>query len=418
MTSDPGNFTHYCPSSVHDNSRIIVGNGSTLPVLGRGSTTIHNSNHSFHLSNFLHTPNLIKNLISVRKFTKDNVCSIEFDSLGFSIKDLHIRKEILRSSSRGDLYPFHYDRPSHTPVALHISTDTNLWHQCLGHPGHQKLDRVLSIFSVPSINKSCHVCDACQKGCHVCLPFPNSSSKTYFPFQLVHCDLWTSPLPSFTRYKYYLVILDDFSRYLWTFPLRHKLDTFSTIQNFYSYVQTQFHIQIQSLQCDNGTEFNNNALRSFLTRHGTTYRLSCPYTSPQNGKVERSIHSINDVLHTLLFQAKLPPTFWVEALNTATYLINRRPSTPLQFATPYHILFDQEPDYTHLKVFGCLCYPNLSSTMPHKLSHRSTPCVFLGYPQDHKGYRCMSISTKKIIISCHVIFDESSFPFSAQKDTP
>lgn len=146
MTSDPGNFTHYCPSSVHDNSRIIVGNGSTLPVLGRGSTTIHNSNHSFHLTNVLHTPNLIKNLISVRKFTKDNVCSIEFDSLGFSIKDLHIRKEILRSSSHGDLYPFHYDRPSHTPVALHISTDTNLWHQRLGHPGHQKLDRVLSVF--------------------------------------------------------------------------------------------------------------------------------------------------------------------------------------------------------------------------------------------------------------------------------
>jgi hypothetical protein len=84
--------------------------------------------------------------------------------------------------------------------------------------------------------------------------------------------------------------------------------------------------------CDNGTKFDNNALRSFLTRHGTTYRLSCPYTSPQNGKAERSIRSINDVLRTLLFQAKLSPTFWVEALNTATYLINRRPSTPLQAA--------------------------------------------------------------------------------------
>jgi hypothetical protein len=160
MTSDTCNFTHYCPS-VHDNFCIIIGNGSTLSVLGCGSTTIHNSNHSFHLSNVLHTPNLIKNLISVRKFTKDNACSIEFDPLGFSIKDLHSRKEILRSSSRGDLYPFHSDRPSHTPVALHISTDTNLWHQRLGHPRHQKLDRVLSIFSVPRINKSCHVCDAC-----------------------------------------------------------------------------------------------------------------------------------------------------------------------------------------------------------------------------------------------------------------
>jgi hypothetical protein len=53
-------------------------------------------------------------------------------------------------------------------------------------------------------------------------------------FQLIHCDLWTSPITSISSYKYYLVILDDYSHYLWTFPLRLKSDTFSTLSNFFA----------------------------------------------------------------------------------------------------------------------------------------------------------------------------------------
>ena len=59
-------------------------------------------------------------------------------------------------------------------------------------------------------------------------------------FDLIHCDLWTSPIASVSGFKYYLLILDDCSHYLWTFPLRFKSDTFTTLANFFSYVRTQF----------------------------------------------------------------------------------------------------------------------------------------------------------------------------------
>jgi hypothetical protein len=65
-----------------------------------------------------------------------------------------------------------------------------------------------------------------------------------------------------------------------------------------------------------------------------------------------------------------------------------------------------------------MCYPNLSVTTPHKLSPRSTVCVFLGYPPSQKGYRCLDLSTRKIIISRHVVFDETHFLFVASKPRP
>jgi hypothetical protein len=69
------------------------------------------------------------------------------------------------------------------------------------------------------------------------------------------------------------------------------------------------------------------------------------------------------------------------------------------------------PDYSSLRVFGCLCYT--ASTMSHKLAPWSSACVFLRYSSHHKGYRCIDLSTQHILISLHVVFDESTFPFAS-----
>jgi hypothetical protein len=87
----------------------------------------------------------------------------------------------------------------------------------------------------------------------------------------------------------------------------------------------------------------------------------------------------------LLFQASLPTTYWAEALHTATHLLNCLPSKAVSHPTPYFALYGTTPTYDHLRMFGCACYPNTSATAPHKLSPRSTRCLFLGYSSDHKG---------------------------------
>jgi hypothetical protein len=205
---------------------------------------------------------------------------------------------------------------------------------------------------------------------------------------------------------------------VWTFPLRLKSVTFSTLTNFFAYVRTQFGVTIQGVQCDNGREFDNLNTRNFFSTHGVLLRMSCPYTSPQNGKAERIIRSINNVVHTLLFQASIPPTFWAAALGTATYLLNILPTKTLASGTPHFALLGKHPSYEHLRVFGCKCYPNLTPTTPHKLSPRSTLCVFLGYSPHHKGYLCLDCLSHRIIISRHVVFEETSFPFSEDPSSP
>jgi hypothetical protein len=115
----------------------------------------------------------------------------------------------------------------------------------------------------------------------------------------------------------------------------------------------------------------------------------------------------------LLIQASLPGRYWAEGLHTTVYLLNRLPTKTISAACPHVALFGNTPSYEHLRVFGCACYPNIATTVPHKLTPRSIRCVFLGYSADHKGYRCLDLSTNHLIVSRHVVFDEGSFPLSA-----
>ena len=148
--------------------------------------------------------------------------------------------------------------------------------------------------------------------------------------------------------------------------------------NFSNYVNAQFELSIKSFQCDHGGKFDSTLFHQFCAHRGISLQFSCPQTSSQNGKFERKIRSINNIIRTLLCHASLPPYFRPHTLNTVTYLFNILPSKILGNVTPTHLLYHKTPSYTHIRVFGCLCFFLISSSKIHK--PRSSPCVFLGYP--------------------------------------
>ena len=282
LASDAGNLTSL--SSNCNYNLVFVGNGSSIPVTQTGHKTLPSPNQPLHLNHVLVTLDIIKNLISVRKFTTDNDASIEFDRYGFSVKDSLTKQILLRCDSIGHLYPI-------TPadVAL-LSTQASLWHQRLGHPGPRALQSLISSHLI-SCNKNdmSLSCNACCLGKHTRLPFVSSNNNVTELFEIVHSDLWTSPIVSTSGIKYYILFLDNYSHFLWVYPLRNKADVFNKFLHFRAYVKTQFKREIQSFQCDHGGEFDNTQFHSLFDQNRIQFRFSCPQTSQQNGRSERMI---------------------------------------------------------------------------------------------------------------------------------
>lgn len=196
---------------------------------------------------------------------------MEFDPFGCPVKDLPTRTRIVKCNSFGPLYSLQL------PAFVLLASTASLWHQRLGHPGPEVLSRLVHPSTIRCTKRANnYLYHACQLGRHVRLPFPASSSCTLRPFELIHCDLWTSTTTSVSGYKYYLVILDDFSHYLWAFHLHLKSDTFPTLYVFFVYVCTQFGVTVQGIRCDNGTKSDNSSSCIFFLANGICLRMSYP----------------------------------------------------------------------------------------------------------------------------------------------
>ncbi|XP_074277246.1 uncharacterized protein LOC141600888 [Silene latifolia] len=166
---------------------------------------------------------------SVTQFTKDNNVSVEFDPFGFSVKDLQNGTTILRSDSNGELYPVSSESSSSSTAPGHslLTFSSDVWHSRLGHPGPNIL-QFLRRQSFISCNKGSHdnLCHSCQISKHKRLPFHDSTSATLAPFDIIHADLWTSPILSKSSHKYYLVLIDNFTQFVWVYPLIAKSEGF------------------------------------------------------------------------------------------------------------------------------------------------------------------------------------------------
>jgi hypothetical protein len=98
------------------------------------------------------------------------------------------------------------------PLALVASAST--WHQHLGHPSVDVLSKLSNDYSVICSRRTLVFYHACQLDHHTRMPFVSSNSCADNKFDLIHCDMWTSPIISIFGYKYYLIVLDDRSHFV------------------------------------------------------------------------------------------------------------------------------------------------------------------------------------------------------------
>ena len=100
----------------------------------------------------------------------------------------------------------------------------------------------------------------------------------------MHADLWgPAPVVSINAFRYYLVLVDDFTKFTWVYLLKHKSDTLTFFSQFRAMVETQFSLPIKALRSDCGGEFTSNQFNQFCASKGIIHQLSCPHTPQQNG---------------------------------------------------------------------------------------------------------------------------------------
>lgn len=127
-------------------------------------------------------------------------------------------------------------------MASHPASHT-LWHRRLGHPSSRVVSKLLSDngISVASCSIDNSVCDACQRGKNCRLPFSLSTRQTSVVFNLIHCDIWgPSPTPTASGFRYYIIFVDDYSRYTWLYPMKAKSDSVDCFKHFKSMGETLF----------------------------------------------------------------------------------------------------------------------------------------------------------------------------------
>ena len=133
------------------------------------------------------------------------------------------------------------------------------------------------------------------------------------------------------------MIVDDYSRFTQVLFLAHKDETFSAFIKFYKRVSNDKNITIISIKSDHGSEFDNHQFKNFCNEIGINHNFSVLRTPQQNRMVERMNRTLEEMVHTMLCESNLSQYFWVEAINTAYYILNRALIRPILKKTPYKL---------------------------------------------------------------------------------
>nr|GEX74583.1 hypothetical protein [Tanacetum cinerariifolium] len=240
------------------------------------------------------------------------------------VDDTHV---LLRTPKQQNMYTINlknvFPHKNLTCLIAKASVDEiMLWHKRLGHLNFKTMNKLVMsnlVKGLPSKSfKNDHSCVACLKG---------KQHKASF-------------------------VTDDFSRFSWTFFLKSKDETSRILRNFITEIENLKDLKVKIIKSDNRGEFRNKEINEFCSRKGIKREFSNARTPQQNGVAERRNKTLIEVAWTMLADAKLPVTFWPEAVNTACYVQNRVLVTKPHNKTPYELFDKRSPAIGFLRPFG------------------------------------------------------------------
>ncbi|CAI7878576.1 unnamed protein product [Closterium sp. NIES-53] len=278
--------------------------------------------------------------------------------------------------------------PASAPCSCRpLAHETLLWHHRLGHPSLPRLLGMASRALVSGLPRSlpplplgpAPTCVPCVEGRQRAAPHSYSFPPTEAPLQTLHMDVWgPARVRGQGHERYFLLVVDDYSRYTTVFPLRSKGE-------------------------------------------GIRLTFTLPASPQQNGIAERHIGMVMDVARTSMIRAAAPHFLWPFAVQYAAHQINLQPRVSLPETTPTLRWTGKVGDVSAFCVCGSQAF--VRDTTTDKLSSRAVPCVFLGFPPDAPGWQFYHPTSRRVLSSQDVTFDESVsyyrlFPYRTASPPP
>ncbi|CAI5512339.1 unnamed protein product, partial [Closterium sp. Naga37s-1] len=311
--------------------------------------------------------------------------------------------------------------PESAPCSCRLlSHETLLWHHRLGHPSLLRLRGMASRVLVSGLPRSLPplppgpgpTCVPCVEGRQRAAPHSSQFPPTEAPLQTLHMDVWgPARVRGQAHERYFLLVVDDYSRYTTVFPLRSKGDVTEVLIDWIRAARLQLRQSFGSdfpvlrLHSDRGGEFSSGLLRAYCRARGIRQTFTLPDSPQQNGIAERRIGMVMDVARTSMMHAAAPHFLWPFAVRYAAHQINLHPSVSMPETSPALLWTGKVGDASAFRVWGSRAF--VRDLSADKLSPRAAPCVFLGFPPDAPGWQFYHPTSRRVLSSQDVTFDES-----------
>ncbi|CAI7881209.1 unnamed protein product [Closterium sp. NIES-53] len=310
--------------------------------------------------------------------------------------------------------------PVSGPVAVSCSCrslahPTVLWHHRTGHPSLPRLramSRQRLVLGLPRVLPSlppslAPPCGPCVEGWLRATPHSSSLRPAIEPFETLHLDVW-GPAPRLGPEceRFFLVVIDDYSRYTTMFPLAKKSEVTSTLIRWLLTTEGTRGRRVSCLHSDRGGEFRSGILAGFCREQGIRQSWTLPESPQQNGVAERRIGLVMEIARTSLTHAHAPHFLWPYVVRYAAHQLNLWPRVSWPEASPTSLWTGSPGVASRFRVWGCLAL--VCDTSTDKLSPRAVPCVFLGFPEDSSDFTFYHPPSHWFFDSRDVRFKEST----------
>ncbi|CAI5950565.1 unnamed protein product [Closterium sp. NIES-65] len=301
-----------------------------------------------------------------------------------------------------------------------LAHETVLWHHRLGHPSVQRLRAMHSRYLVSGLPRvlpplppsPAPTCLPCVEGRQRAAPHSSSFPPTTAPLQTLHMDVWgPARVRGQGQERYFLIVVDDYSRYTSVFPLRTEGEVPDVLIPWIRRARLQLSERFRSdfpvlrLHSDRGGELSSDLLAAYCGEHVIDQSFTLPASPQQNGVAERRIGLVMEVARTSLIHAAAPHFLWPFAVQYAAHQLNLWPRVSLPETSPTLLWTGEVGDASRFRVWGSRAF--VRDTSADKLSSRAVPCVFLGFVPDASGWQFYHATSRRVLPSQDVTFDES-----------